>query len=1071
MTNAPKMLTSRDTRPSYHQAVHHGVPHSAPHSTTIIRAATEDTEEPIHSDKHQKEHQMYMRPPAYQKPIPRSKPEGYGYYHHLTVSPSRHYTNEAVAPGRHHIPPYYREHPPYSRLPAPSNHGPYYQSPPSGNSPSGPRHSVQSVITSSFSVEDGSSGRDRVVPNSEGRHEGSEKALGLSNSGQVDQREPPNFVVAPSHLESPKPAIGRVFSSLSRSFSSGSDYFNMTPPMKRSFFHHVKGNESLTTELPPDFVPPKRSKVDESPLRKEVTIKPRVLRPDDAEDHRRWNEAPEQPVWESRDDQMIEQRDPPAEDFGERGPPSYPWTGSAASGGSDHSPIIYKPSARLAGAPPHLSYPQEHESPSHSFLWSQSPSASWGATMPGPFSPVHERQFWEGPSHSWQRSRDDVDAMREGPDGPYYCREIYHSHKTPSREMDFRQPSHAMPHLSEDVRDRHYVVEGHHSSYHGNAAYSHENDISLDEPREMILLSLPQDKVSLSETLCVVRENVEVFTATQKDVDAPAPGRKHAIVVGQVGLRCIHCRHTTKASDRVKRAVCYPSSIKRIYRTVIDMKLDHFSHCKFVPKTLTDRLEELKAVQTRSTGTTMQYFIKAAKMLGMEDGKNGVVLNPAKKVDTSSPDATRAITNIPRKKPSQTAPNSKYLGESSKPRLIDSKISSGHFAVANSGSFGDSSISSDLIDESDNIKFYEGMAALSLPEDKSALSPLRCFLREQVCAFAATEEDIASRPPTTCQITTGQVGIGCIHCVKQPPKDRSNRAVCFPFSVNRIYQSVADIQRFHFAECKMLPPSVKERYVALQNASTKGSKGLATRQYWVASAKKLGLVDTTKGIRFARDPKEPLQDKSFSLDILAQAAFSVTTTNKKLVVPEDKDKIAEFLYVVMEQLQPCRFTEADRNKRRVRDVGCIGVECKHCAGQADSRKFFWSSVSAVESNFVSVHTHMLECRLIHPDLKEKIAELKKLRKSQTQNLTTGSQKAFFKRVWDRLHKEEVREEDEEERSAQSTTERSIEHMEISSRNSNEDDSPASPEIGDNDVVMKSDECAASNSENMHITEV
>jgi hypothetical protein len=99
----------------------------------------------------------------------------------------------------------------------------------------------------------------------------------------------------------------------------------------------------------------------------------------------------------------------------------------------------------------------------------------------------------------------------------------------------------------------------------------------------IFLLALPQDKISLSETLCVVRDNIEVFTATQNDVDAPAPGRKHAVVVGQVGLRCIHCRYTAKASDRVKRAVCYPSSIKRIYRTVIDMKLDHFLHCKFVP--------------------------------------------------------------------------------------------------------------------------------------------------------------------------------------------------------------------------------------------------------------------------------------------------------------------------------------------------------------------------------------------------------------------------------------------------------------------------------------------------------
>merc|ERR1712038_5444 len=130
-----------------------------------------------------------------------------------------------------------------------------------------------------------------------------------------------------------------------------------------------------------------------------------------------------------------------------------------------------------------------------------------------------------------------------------------------------------------------------------------------------------------------------------------------------------------------------------------------------------------------------------------------------------------------------------------------------------------------------------------------------------------------------------------------------------------------------------------------------------------------------------------------------------TTAAKPLVLPEDEPHIAGFLFEVMKQLQPCRFTEADRNKRRLKDVGCIGVECKHCSGQVDGRKFFWSSVNAVESNFVSVHTHMMECKKIPQDLKDKLVQLKALRKEQTARLKSGSQKAFFSRVWKRLHAE------------------------------------------------------------------
>jgi hypothetical protein len=519
------------------------------------------------------------------------------------------------------------------------------------------------------------------------------------------------------------------------------------------------------------------------------------------------------------------------------------------------------------------------------------------------------------------------------------------------------------------------------------------------------LLAQPEDRISLSETLCVIRENIEVFTAEISDVEAPAPGRKHPVVVGQVGLRCIHCTSATKSSDKVKRAVCYPSSIKRIYRTVIDMKLDHFQHCPFVPLELKERLKALKATNTRSTGTTMQYFVRSAKKIGMVDSDAGVRLVAVEE------EVKAEVVRSPELKmtsPKASPTSSPQAFEEREPATAGSEVDSRGSQDSREQSFSDESVMQyeTHVADDDEISTFSGIVSLAVPEDKTALSPLRCFLRENACAFSATEEDIAVRTPTTFSVVLGQVGIGCIHCHKLPAKERSNRAVCFPFSIGRIYQSVADIQRFHLSECKMVPPEVREKFNELQSASSKGSKGLATRQYWVSSAKKIGLIDTSRGIRFGRDPSVP-SAPAVSLDILAQVASNVTTVDRPLVLPEDKDCIAEFLYVVMEQLQPCRFTEADRNKRRLKDVGCIGVECKHCAGQVESRKFFWSSVNAVESNFVSVHTHMMECRMVPEPLKERLAELKALRKEQTACLKIGSQKTFFARVWDRLHCDEV----------------------------------------------------------------
>jgi hypothetical protein len=863
-----------------------------------------------------------------------------------------------------------------------------------------PQRNLRSVITTSFSIDeerDRGYSREQRMESEDVRQDADDRDddWGSPKSGKrmYYSRASPTFVRHPSRVSpmsrdlnsppshhhhhhhqmrgpSPRGVNGHRPPFVQRSFSSG--YFAQSVELKRSYYHHSRPHSHYPAHLPPDFLPPKRPKIDSSPsAKREIAVSNESAEESDGnpaswsprpKEVNRSNSFPTPPNWNGKQYLM-------------------PHTSGMFYGRGNQS--LY-------------SYPgcDEDDSPRDWHPWSPEYHAS--------------RRFWDSP-----RSLGESDAERAWGSPPRESigfRRESDSHRRVSFERrgvrdeydsDRQSKEESMP--MNDARNSLNI----HEVKVESASAKHACDAS------MILLALPQDRVALSETLCVVRENIEVFTALLSDVNAPAPGRKHAVVVGQVGLRCIHCRHTKRSCDRVKRAVCYPSSIKRIYRTVIDMKLDHFSQCKYVPTSLKNKLDELKAIHTRSTGTTMSYFCNAAKLLGMEDAANGVVLREnatlprtaeasvvpeikSEKVAEREPPQDMIVT---RSDLSFSSSLGSHEGDRDPPHRTDS------MSMDSIGSSRSATISSNVLLENS----FEGLVPLALAEDKTALSPLRCFLRDQVCAFSATEKDIAARAPTTFSILVGQVGIGCIHCVKQAAPLRSNRAVCFPFSIARIYQSVADIQRFHFGECKNMPSEVKNQFLELQGASSKGSKGLATRQYWVTSARKLGLVDTAQGIRFGRDPTKPETSKNFSLDMLAQVAFSVTTASKQLVHPCDKPCIAEFLYVVMEQLQPCRFTEADRNKRRLKDVGCIGVECKHCAGQVDSRKFFWSSVSAVESNFVSVHTHMLECRMVPEALKDRLTELKRLRKEQTAVLKTGSQKAFFARVWNRLHEDECSE--------------------------------------------------------------
>lgn len=897
---------------------------------------------------------------------------------------------------------------------------------------------LQSVVTSSFSLEDeredvagprGYYGNQRHVE--EHRHpteplrQPEEREMAVRDEynreaasappHMYDGRAPPSNMQKPIRIPpSPGDSIQDEMVPV-----VGSPKVSPEGPLKRSFWHHARSDGGVQQHPPsmhPAFVPPKRAKVGTGRKEREVVMIPRTHCEGAEYGQGRgnsWAGPDEDPRYQS---QFSWSRQPSSsygnypEEFDEHNSYNRSWSMDEGSRNG---------AFRAVGRGPRLYQSNSNISHQGSFPSPRAPPPSQWAS-----SSRMESYEWSPNSHD-QWHRDDVESMR----GRSYSRDtswddrdnrqVTFEHGGPYRHYDYYGSNKGappqVPPRSILRRNNSMVDDIHQPSMH------------RDGPR--MFLGQPEDRISLSETLCTIRENIEVFTATKADVEAPAPGRKHPVVVGQVGLRCIHCRHTTKSSDRVKRAVCYPSSIKRIYRTVIDMKLDHFAHCRFVPKALKDRLDELKAINTRSTGTTMQYFVRAAAKMGMVDSPTGSGVrlqgpktdesestsSAVKKDDDSqSPVDAAKIPSSPEKslerKDSIDATNSTSSPGSEK-KIVRTESDTSDLSVPSQPSDASSGVVS-TVEEEEPSELFTGKVVLALPEDKMALSPLRCFLRKNVYAFTASEEDIAVRTPTTFSVVVGQVGIGCVHCQSLPAKERSNRAVCFPFAINRIYQSVADIQRFHLAECKMVPPEIRDKFQSLQSQSSKGSKGLATRQYWVTSAKKIGLVDTKKGIRFGRDPSVPAT-QAVSLDILAQVASNVTTVNKPLVLPEDKPFIAEFLYLVMEQLQPCRFTEADRNKRRLKDVGCIGVECKHCAGQVESRKFFWSSVNAVESNFVSVHTHMLECKMVPPALKESLTELKKLRKEQTSRLKTGSQKAFFQRVWNRLHDGGKKDEDGE----------------------------------------------------------
>ena len=157
----------------------------------------------------------------------------------------------------------------------------------------------------------------------------------------------------------------------------------------------------------------------------------------------------------------------------------------------------------------------------------------------------------------------------------------------------------------------------------------------------------------------------------------------------------------------------------------------------------------------------------------------------------------------------------------------------------------------------------------SLPTDTQSLSDRQCYIRSNLIElFLATEQDVSTRPARGAQrIHVGQVGIRCAYCVdnnadrKDPRKfmqpfeqapPRAERAVCFPQSLSRIYQTVADMQRRHFDKCRRIPVQVMGTYKSLKTTRPRG-KG-TPQAYWASSAEEIGLVDSDgMGIRVRED--------------------------------------------------------------------------------------------------------------------------------------------------------------------------------------------------------------------------
>mmetsp|Transcript_15708 Transcript_15708/g.31708 ORF Transcript_15708/g.31708 Transcript_15708/m.31708 type:complete len:379 (-) Transcript_15708:453-1589(-) len=125
-----------------------------------------------------------------------------------------------------------------------------------------------------------------------------------------------------------------------------------------------------------------------------------------------------------------------------------------------------------------------------------------------------------------------------------------------------------------------------------------------------ISLSLPNDSKWLSPSVCLLREQIEVFAATSVDIAERRSGPKPS--PGTVGLRCRHCMHLP-SNCRSRGSVVYPKSISLMHQAIRNFQRYHFFQCSEIPQRVKDRFVSFRPNENQSKKGASSYWIQSSE--------------------------------------------------------------------------------------------------------------------------------------------------------------------------------------------------------------------------------------------------------------------------------------------------------------------------------------------------------------------------------------------------------------------------------------------------------------------------
>lgn len=151
---------------------------------------------------------------------------------------------------------------------------------------------------------------------------------------------------------------------------------------------------------------------------------------------------------------------------------------------------------------------------------------------------------------------------------------------------------------------------------------------SVEEPF-VVKMYIPCDDESLTPYQCLARKQIELFAAGPKEVEAGTQGRNRSVTLGQVGIRCRHCKHLP-LRDRARASTYYPSKLLGLYQAGQNMANSHLAqYCQQIPKEIRDEMERLGNKKS-AAGGGKDYWANGAELLGIVEDDHGLRFKKSK---------------------------------------------------------------------------------------------------------------------------------------------------------------------------------------------------------------------------------------------------------------------------------------------------------------------------------------------------------------------------------------------------------------------------------------------------------